>query len=210
MHSVRLQRGLKLTLFASISNGASTVNNVFPSNSSRVTLNLARLKQSTKYCLTSSFSHFSEKQTRYSPAAILPPRCHVFQCHVTSTHPLPTQIKDGKMARFGPGNPRSVQQRRFHLSPLLNSLFFLFLLYGSSVKPLISKFVPERPVRFFDCKIIELTTFVLACVQTSPLPQKKSFFLGEGGRLYTGYFCFCPSKFAFGSMFPQMIVLFFL
>ena len=97
MHSVRLQRGLKLTLFASISNGASTVNNVFPSNSSRVTLNLARLKQSTKYCLTSSFSHFSEKQTRYSPAAILPPRCHVFQCHVTSTHPLPTQIKDGKM-----------------------------------------------------------------------------------------------------------------
>ena len=27
----------------------------------------------------------------------------------------------------------------------------------------------------------------LACVQTSPLPQKKiDFFLREGGRLYTG------------------------
>ena len=71
--------GLKLTLFASISNGASTVNNVFPSNSSRVTLNLARLKQSTKYCLTSSFSHFSEKQTRYSPA-----ECRSFRQRVVS------------------------------------------------------------------------------------------------------------------------------
>lgn len=47
------------------------VNNVFPSNSSRVTLSLARVKHSMMCFFTSSLSHFSEKQTRYSPAAIL-------------------------------------------------------------------------------------------------------------------------------------------
>ena len=34
----------------------------------------------------------------------------------------------------------------------------------------------------------ELVRPSLACVQTSPLPQKKiDFFGGEGGRLYTGW-----------------------
>ena len=43
-----------------------------------------------------------------------------------------------------------------------------------------------------------LVAFVLACVQTFPPPSEKNrekslfsrFFLREGGRLYTGYFCF--------------------
>ena len=44
---------------------------------------------------------------------------------------------------------------------------------------------------------IDFASFHLACVQTSPLPQKRigrrddvsspDFFLREGGRLYTGY-----------------------
>ena len=33
----------------------------------------------------------------------------------------------------------------------------------------------------------------VACVQTSPLPQKKFFFEG-GGRLYTGYLAALPPK----------------
>ena len=38
-----------------------------------------------------------------------------------------------------------------------------------------------------------MSTFILACVQTSPPPSEKigrRFFLREGGRLYTGYICF--------------------
>ena len=35
---------------------------------------------------------------------------------------------------------------------------------------------------------IDFIVLLVACVQTSPLPQEKSiFFLREGGRLYTGY-----------------------
>ena len=129
--------GLKLTLFASILNGASTVNNVFPSNSSRVTLNLARLKQSTKYCLTSSFSHFSEKQTRYSPAAILPPRCHVFQCHVTSTHHLPTaKSRMGKWRVLDPEIPGACNSGVFTDQFIFSIIMDFFSRENESTVPL--------------------------------------------------------------------------
>ena len=53
---------------------------------------------------------------------------------------------------------------------------------------------------------------LLACVQTSPLLQKKNrekrqFFLREGGRLYTGYFIASRRVKEVASCFSSLIVL---